>query len=47
MRDADLDLESKAALIQLQNIIVEPRYLASDWCDVQNFVDAGKASSLR
>lgn len=33
----------KAALIRLQNAIVEPRYAAKDWRDVQNFVGSTAA----
>lgn len=39
LRDApSFDLASKAALIELQNQIVDPRYAADDWRDCQNFV---------
>ena len=33
-----LDLSDKAALIALQNKIVDPRYAAKDWRDFQNYV---------
>jgi hypothetical protein len=35
---AKLDLSDKAALIVLQNKIVDPRYAAKDWRDFQNYV---------
>jgi hypothetical protein len=35
---ARFDLFDKAALIELQNKIVDPRYAAKDWRDFQNFV---------
>jgi len=35
---AKLDLSDKAALISLQNKIVDPRYAARDWRDFQNYV---------
>ena len=35
---AKLDLSDKAALIVLQNKIVDPRYAAKDWRDIQNYV---------
>jgi Fic family protein len=35
---AKLDVSNKAALISLQNKIVDPRYAASDWRDFQNYV---------
>ena len=35
---AKLDLSDKAALISLQNKIVDPRYAAKDWRDFQNYV---------
>jgi hypothetical protein len=37
-RAAKFDTSSKGALIALQNAIVDPRYAASDWRDVQNYV---------
>ena len=38
MGAAKFDLADKAALIALQNDIVESRYAAEDWRDVQNYV---------
>ena len=35
---AEFDLSDKAQLIEMQNTIVEPRYAAKDWRDVQNYV---------
>lgn len=35
---AKLDVSDKAALISLQNKIVDPRYAAKDWRDFQNYV---------
>jgi hypothetical protein len=35
---AKLDLSDKAALIALQNKIVDPRYAAKDWREFQNYV---------
>jgi Fic family protein len=35
---AKLDVSDKAALISLQNKIVDPRYAASDWRDFHNYV---------
>ena len=35
---AKLDLSDKAALISLQNKIVDPRYAAKDWRDIQSYV---------
>jgi hypothetical protein len=35
---AKFDLTDKAALISLQNKIVDPRYAAKDWRDFQNYV---------
>src|SRR5262249_16506597 len=38
MDAAKLDLSDKAALISLQNKIVDPRYAADDWRSDQNYV---------
>jgi hypothetical protein len=35
---AKFDLSDKAQLVALQNAIVEPRYAAKDWRDIQNYV---------
>ncbi|MFG1351324.1 Fic family protein [Xanthobacter autotrophicus] len=35
---ASFDTGSKAAIVDLQNAIVDPRYAARDWRDFQNFV---------
>jgi Fic family protein len=37
-RSLDFDPSDKEALLELQGTIVEPRYAARDWRDVQNFV---------
>ncbi|MCL8380865.1 Fic family protein [Xanthobacter aminoxidans] len=37
-RGASFDAGSKAAIVDLQNAIVDPRYAARDWRDFQNFV---------
>ncbi|MGE0830730.1 MAG: Fic family protein, partial [Hyphomonadaceae bacterium] len=37
-RAAQFDTADKAALIGLQNAIVDPRYSAGDWRDMQNYV---------
>lgn len=37
---ASFDAGNKAAIIQLQNAIVDPRYAAHDWRDFQNFVSS-------
>ncbi|MDI4666742.1 Fic family protein [Xanthobacter autotrophicus] len=37
-RAAGFDTGSKAAIVDLQNAIVDPRYAARDWRDFQNFV---------
>jgi Fic/DOC family len=38
MSAAKFDLADKGALISLQNSIVEPRYAATDWRTIQNYV---------
>jgi Fic family protein len=37
-RSADFDIASKMDYIELQNLIVDPRYREEDWRQVQNFV---------
>lgn len=37
-RAAVFKTSDKASLIELQNIIVDPRFAASDWRDIQNYV---------
>lgn len=37
-RAAQFNTADKAALIELQNAIVDPRYRAGDWRDIQNYV---------
>jgi len=37
-RTAEFDTSDKQAFIKLQNSIVDPRYAAEDWRDIQNYV---------